>query len=90
MNDLQLLHKKPNKSPSYCSEKQPAERKRKYLPYGFTSIGDEKSPDAVSILCHTILANRWLAPDKLQRQMETRHSDNKNKDISVFGRKDEF
>ena len=60
-----------NKSIPSCSEKQPAKKKRKYdsqyLSYGFTSIGDEKAPEAVCIFCHTILASSSLAPAKLQR-----------------------
>ena len=55
-----------------------------YLSYGFTSIGDAKAPDAVCIFCHTILANSSLAPAKLPRHMETRHSNYDKKDKSFF------
>ncbi|XP_067120127.1 zinc finger BED domain-containing protein 5-like [Centruroides vittatus] len=71
-----------------CSEWQPGKKKRKYDPqylsYGFTSTGDEEAPDAICILCHIRLANSLLAPAKLQRHMETRHSVYKNKDKSFL------
>ncbi|XP_067132830.1 zinc finger BED domain-containing protein 5-like [Centruroides vittatus] len=74
-----------------CSERQPGKKKRKndpqYLSYGFTSTGDEEALDAICILCHTRLANSSLAPAKLQRHMETKHSVYKNKDKFFFERK---
>ncbi|XP_023223531.1 zinc finger BED domain-containing protein 5-like [Centruroides sculpturatus] len=74
-----------------CSEQQPGKNKCKYDPqylsYGFTSTGDEEAPDAICILCHTRLANSSLAPSKLQRHMDTRHSVYKNKDKYSFERK---
>ena len=86
-----LIHVQNKRSAFSSSGQQPAKKKRKYDPrylsYGFTRIGDEEAPDAICILCDTILANSSLAPAKLQRHMETKHSSFKNKDISFFERK---
>ena len=83
-----LIHVQNKKSSSSCSGQQPAKKKRKYDPcylsYGFTKIGDEEAPDVICILCDTILANSSMAPAKLQRHMETKHSSFKSKDIFFF------
>ena len=60
------------------------------MSYGYTSIGDEKDPDAACIFCHMILAIISLAPAKLQRHMESRHSNSDkrfNKTSSIWVRK---
>ena len=82
---------KNNKSLPSCLEKQPAKNKHKYdsqyLSYGFTSIGEEKAPYAVCIFSRTILTNSSLASAKMQRHMETWHSDDINKDKYFLKRK---
>lgn len=73
------------------SEQQKVKKKRKYDPqylsYGFTSIGDENAPDAICVLCHTILSNSSLVPAKLQRHLESKHAADKQKDKCFFERK---
>ena len=54
------------------------------MSYGFTSIGDDKSPVAISIFCGTLLANGSLTPARLQRHMDTKHRAYKNKDTCFF------
>ncbi|GFT28395.1 zinc finger BED domain-containing protein 5 [Nephila pilipes] len=48
-----------------------------YLPFGFTSTGNEEAPDVVCLLCNKILANNSLAPTKLLRHLEKNHPTDK-------------
>ena len=57
-----------------------------YLNLGFTYIGNSDAPDAMSVLCHKILANSSLAPAKLRRHFKTIHTDYKGKDMQFFKR----
>jgi hypothetical protein len=53
-----------------------------YLSLGFTQDGDETSPRPVSILCNEVLQNSSMAPSKLKRHFETKHSEYKGTPLS--------
>lgn len=55
-----------------------------YLSMGFTFCGDKNSPRPQCILCSEILQNSSMAPAKLQRHFETKHSEHKDKPLSFF------
>jgi hypothetical protein len=57
------------------------------LSYGFTSSGNKDAPGAQCVLCNKILSNSSLVSAKLQKHIETNHSEYKDKGISLFKRK---
>ena len=93
MKGLQILIQKIAINLFLLVLKSNQHKKRKYysqyLSRGFTSICDEKAPDIDCIFCYALSANILLAPVTLQRPMETRHSDCKNKDKYLFESKHE-
>jgi hypothetical protein len=50
----------------------------------FTQNGDKTSPRAVCILCNEVMQNISMAPSKLKRHFETKHSEHNGKHVSFF------
>ena len=64
---------------------------RKYdsecIKYGFISAGNDLEPKAQCVECAQILSNEAFNPSKLQRHLESKHPEVKDKHKEYFERK---
>ncbi|KRX57414.1 Uncharacterized protein T09_4580 [Trichinella sp. T9] len=55
-----------------------------YLKFKFTSNGGHKDPRPLCVICHEILADESMRPNKLLRHIETKHMDLQSKSLQFF------
>ena len=57
-----------------------------YLQWGFVPTGDRGAPNAICVVCQTILGNSSLNPAKLQRHLKSKHPDYVDRPREFFER----
>ena len=91
---LKVNRKSSSKTSTSSDMSSSEEPKRKYLraydpvflKYGFTYCVKNGEHKPLCVLCNEILANESLKPSKLQRHLETKHANYKDKDLDFFKR----
>lgn len=58
-----------------------------FLTYGFTWTGHDEDPRPQCVVCGEVLANESFKPCKLQRHLQTKHSELQAKPLAFFQRK---
>ena len=89
---IQVNRKSSCKTSTSSDRSSSEEPKRKYLraydsvflKYGFTYCVKNGEHQPLCVLCNEILANENLKPLKLQRHLETKHANYKDKDLIFF------
>lgn len=74
------------------SKKEPSTRRRQYqkeyIKYGFTCQVKNEMDHPQCVLCGAVLANESLKPVKIKRHFENKHTDQVNKTVQFFQRKE--